>query len=86
MVRENVRALQGDMEQRLTPSVIAHIASISACEKGVKPERALELIEAMRKHQLTPDLITFSASISVCEKGVWPERALGLCEATQSSG
>ena len=60
---------------RLTPNVITYNASISTCEKGVRPERAVEFFESMQTYRLTPNVITYNASISMCEKGVRPGRA-----------
>merc|ERR1711865_370939 len=49
------------------PNVISFNAAISACEKGGKWERALELLQEMRQSGVQPDVISFSSAISACE-------------------
>ena len=46
--------------------------------QGGQPERALEVVMAMRTN-----VITCNALISACEKGEEPERALEVLEAMQ---
>ena len=75
------------MQQRwLSPDVITYNATISACEKGLKPERAMGLFDAMQQQWLSPDVITYNATISDCETGLKPEGAMGLLMPCSSSG
>lgn len=60
----------------MVPNLITYSALISACEKGGKPEQALELFEAMLRRGVVPELITYNALISACEKGGKAEQAL----------
>jgi len=62
------------------PNVITYGALISACEKGVQPERALEVFETMQRQGLTPSVITYNSLISACEKGKQLQRALELSD------
>ena len=75
------------MKQRgLEPNVITYSALISACEKGQKPEDAIELFKAMKWEGVVPDVITYNALISACEKGQKFEQALKLFHAMQQQG
>ena len=42
-------------------------AAISACEKAMQPDKALGLLEAMRRKDLEPDVIAYSAAIEQSE-------------------
>ena len=61
--------------------MITYNALISACDKGKKPEQAMELFEAMKRQVVVHDVITYSASIRACEKGQKLEEAMALFEA-----
>ena len=52
----------------LKPDVITYNAVTSGCEKGTQPERALELIEEMRRMGLEPGVISYNdnAITSAC--------------------
>ena len=50
-------------KQWLMLDVVLCSASISACEKGVRPERAWELFEVLQKQWLQPGIITYNAYI-----------------------
>jgi pentatricopeptide repeat protein len=68
-------------EHGIEPNVITYSVAISACGKGSKWERALELLSEMRERRIDPNAITYSAAISACEKGSQWEFALELlCE------
>ena len=56
-------------QQSMVPNVITYSALISACEKGKKPEQALELSEAMKRQGVVADVITYNPLIRACEKG-----------------
>ena len=49
--------------------------SISTCEKGLQPDKALELLEDMQRKGLEPSIVSYGAAISACEKGKQPDRA-----------
>ena len=55
-------------------------AAISACEKGRRWQRFLELFEEMRSQALPADVITYNAAVSACEKGKQGQRALEFFE------
>ena len=57
------------LQRSITPDVVSHSASISACEKGKHWEEALRLLQEMLQRSLTPDVVSHSAAISACEKG-----------------
>ena len=50
----------------LGPNVISYHAAISACEKGARPEQALQLREILRR-RVGPNVISYNAAISACE-------------------
>ena len=60
--------------QGVYPDTITYNAAISACEKGGRPDKALELFDHLLKEgpnfptPVYPDTITYSAAISACEK------------------
>ena len=62
-------------------NVTTYSAIISACEKGRRWQRSLELFEEMRSQALSADVITYNAAISACE---W-QRALELFEECDCS-
>merc|ERR1712032_1708571 len=69
----HVVGLLTDMRLKwLTPHVITFNAAISACERGQKPEPALQLLVDMLRQSLRPEVITFNATISACGKGKKP--------------
>eukprot|EP00622_Pseudochattonella_farcimen_P001389 FR736071.1.p1 GENE.FR736071.1~~FR736071.1.p1 ORF type:complete len:180 (+),score=12.88 FR736071.1:2-541(+) len=45
----------------IEPNVITYNAAISACEKGVKWERALDLLDEMTRRGIAPNVISYSA-------------------------
>ena len=53
----------------ITLDVITYTAVISACGKGGKAEKALEIFNKMLDAGITPNVITYNAVISACEKG-----------------
>ena len=74
----------------VTANFVTYNATISACEKGGKPEHALQLIEALQGRGMEPDAIhdgTSSSNMSsASETGIQPEVALQLVEAMQQRG
>ncbi|SRR5258706_5081636 len=55
------------------PDTITYNGAISACAKGGRWDKALELFHHLQTHgparNVFPDTITYSAAISACEKG-----------------
>ena len=62
------------------PDVITYNATIKACQEAKQWEKALALMEQMRRRGLKPDVITYNALISSSEKGKQLELALGIFE------
>ena len=58
--------------------MIPYKAAIIACEKGMQPDKVLELPVVMQRKGLAPGMIIYSAAISACEKGKQPDMALVL--------
>ena len=73
---------EATQKQQLPPDVSTYNTAISACERGVRPERAFGLFNATQQRRPTPDVSSLSASLSACEKGVG-QRALELLKAMQ---
>ncbi len=48
-------------------------AAISACEKEVQPEQALEVLREMQRQSVEPEVISYDAAMCACEKGARPE-------------
>jgi len=46
--------------------VTTYNAAISACEKGLQWQKALELLEQMETQVYQPNVITYSAAINAC--------------------
>ena len=67
----------------MVPSAITYSALISACKEGKQPERALQVLEAIKQRGAVSDAITYNALICACEKGKQPEQALQVFEAMQ---
>ena len=70
----------------MVPDVITYSSSISALEKGKKPEQALELFQGMLYESVMPNVITYTALISAFAKGKQLERILELLEAMERQG
>ena len=51
----------------LQANVITHTAVISACRKGIMPDRALQLFDEMQQQRFHPNELTYTA-ISACGK------------------
>lgn len=51
------------------PDVYSYTSVIDACAKSGQLERALEVLEGMRRARVTPGLVTFNALISACGTG-----------------
>lgn len=49
--------------QSLPSDLITHSAIISACEKGVQPERAFEVFRAMQRQRVVPGAISLETLI-----------------------
>ena len=49
--------------------MIEYSATISACEKGTRCQRALEVFEELHVQVLQANVITYNATISACETG-----------------
>ena len=50
-------------------NIVCYNATISACEKGRKWEKALQLFQEMRENGIEPNVISYSSTISDCKKG-----------------
>ena len=70
----------------LEPNVITYSAAISACEKGRRPDAALDLLAEMKARGLAPNVITYNAAISACEKGGRTDIALDLLAEMKGRG
>lgn len=74
------------------PNTITFNAAISACEKGGRPDKALQLFEHLLNEgpkfpaPVYPDTITYNAALSACEKGGQPDEALQLFEHLLNEG
>ena len=68
------------------PDVISYSAAISACEKAAQCERALEILDEMKRRGVAPNVFSYSAAISACEKGGRWERALALLAEMRTRG
>ena len=60
----------------LLPTVITYNASISACEKGLRPQRTLHLFQVMQLRRLLPTVISHNARVSAYTKGQQPQQAM----------
>ena len=56
----------------LVPDLITCSVAISACEKGIVPQKAHSLSVGMQRRASSPDIIIGSAAISAGEKGSVP--------------
>ena len=68
----------------LLPDVITYNATISACEKGQKPQQALHLLQEMQFRGLLPNVITYNVAISACEQGQSHNRRCICCRTCSS--
>ena len=53
--------------QFVLANVSSYHAAISACEKAMQPDKALGLLEVMRRKDLKPDVIMYNAAIELSE-------------------
>jgi pentatricopeptide repeat domain-containing protein 1 len=67
-------------------TAIAYNAAISACEKGLVPQRALQLFDQMKREGVMPTAVTYSALISAAEKGQQWKLALDILEEMKAAG
>lgn len=67
-------------------STIAYNAAISACEKGMVPNRACEIFRRMKKSGIQPSVVSYSALISAAEKGGQWKLALEILEEMKDAG
>ena len=63
--------------------VITFTTMIRACRLVSQPERAMEILEAMRRQGIVPSLIAYSALIRSCENSKQPGRALEAHDVSQ---
>ena len=59
-------------QQGIVPDAFTYSALISACEKGKRPEGAMEISAAMEQQGVVSNAITYNALISACEIGKRP--------------
>ncbi len=45
---------------------------MNACEKGMHPEKAPELLREMQQKDMEPNVIMHSVAMKACEKGLPP--------------
>ena len=55
--------------QGVVPNILSYNVLIIACEKGKKPEQAVEVFHAMQRQGMFPDIITCSTISNAREKG-----------------
>ena len=67
-------------------STIAYNAAISACEKGMVPNRACDVFRRMKKAGIKPSVVSYSALISAAEKGGQWKLALDVLEEMKEAG
>jgi len=70
----------------LAQTAIAYNAAISACEKGLVPNKAVQVFEQMKKEGVMPTVVTYSALISAAEKGQQWKLALSVLEEMKAAG
>ena len=80
------RFLQGIQFRGLLPNAITYSVTISACEKGHKPQQVLHLLQQMQLRGLLPDVITYSAAISAREWCRQSQQVLQLLQEVQLRG
>ncbi len=74
------------------PNTITFNAAISACEKGGRPDKALQLFEHLLNEgpkfpaPVYPDTITYNAALSAYKMGGQPDKALQLFEDLLNKG
>ena len=76
----------GNEGSELKPNIISCSASISACEKGAKWERTVELLGQMREFVLKPDMFSDSAAMSACRKRDKWDRTFELLKKMRERG
>lgn len=54
-------------------------AVVDACRKGQQWEKALEMLEDMRRHGITPDDFTYTAAIAACRQGGQWDKVCIVC-------
>ena len=66
--------------------MIIYNAAISACEKGHRPQQALNMLQKLQFRGLLRTVITYNAAISACETGQRPQQALHMLQKLQLRG
>ena len=66
--------------------MIIYNAAISACEKGHRPQQALNMLQKLQFRGLLRTVITYNAAISACETGQRPHQALHMLQKLQLRG
>lgn len=74
MLNEQRKAAEGDAE--CAPNTVTYSSVISACERGGRLDKALEMYNEMLGLGIEPDLITYSAMVAACEKHGALDKAL----------
>jgi len=58
---------------KLQPNVVACSAAVSACERGLQWQRALQVLASLPDAGISPNTITMNAAVSACERvSQWP--------------
>eukprot|EP00913_Durusdinium_trenchii_P001404 g1299.t1 len=67
------------LKQQVLPSVVSFSSAVSACEKSLRWEMALRLMDWMRSESVLANQVTYNSVISACEKGQqWQQAMLSL--------
>lgn len=72
----------------VAPTIISYNALMSACERAGEPERALEVMNAMKRKAGAPrpNSVTYNTLLSACAKAERYNEALAVYEEMQAAG
>lgn len=81
-----MQLLEQCKNEGLNKTAIAYNAAISACEKGLVPNKAVQVFDQMKEDGIMPTVVTFSALISAAEKGQQWKLALQILQQMKEAG